>query len=54
MAAVTTGSTLTAVPLVLPSLGVSVKAGRSLPALTKSRPACVSRTLPALAPVPRL
>ena len=44
--AVTLGSTVAAVPLVVPSLGVSVKAGRSLPALTRARPAAVRVTLP--------
>ena len=52
--AVTDGSTLTAVPLTVPSLGVSVKAGRSVPAFTRARPAAVSKTLPVFSPVPRM
>ena len=43
--AVTDGSTTPAAPSMVPSLGVSVKAGKSVPAFTKSSPACVSTTL---------
>ena len=43
---VTLGVTSTATPSTMPSLGVRVKAGKSLPAFTKSKPAAVKVTLP--------
>ena len=45
LTAVTDGSTTPAAPSINPSLGVNVKAGKSVPAFTKSSPACVSTTL---------
>ena len=45
-AGVTDGSTLPGVPSTVPSFGVSVNAGRSLPASTSARPAAVNVTLP--------
>ena len=45
-AAVTVGLTVAAVPFSVPSFGVRVKVGKSVPALTKFSPACVKLTRP--------
>ena len=46
LTSVTVGSTIAAVPSIVPSLGVRVKAGNSSPALTNAKPAAVKVTLP--------
>ena len=45
LASVIVGTTLAAMPFTVPSFGVSVKAGKSVPALTKAKPAAVRMTL---------